>query len=256
MKLCLIGNSHVAMLAAAANTFEFSGLTCLPIAKPSLELSDFSLDGTVLSGVSAPLRTRLAEAGLPGNVDLESCDAVVLVACTVSVFTAVRFTQTHRIDGWPSTETPEARPLLSRAAFVASLAEIARKSVAGQLANQLSTCTKPVFFIPQPYPSRRILRQKQRYPLFARIAEHGQGVSLAHDLFRAQQEAYGDQPHLQLLRQDDRTVAQDFLTAAEYTRGSVRLTLSAQQPADDVIHANHHLGALYLRKILQVLEKS
>ncbi|MFC4730867.1 hypothetical protein ACFO5Z_04780 [Salipiger abyssi] len=265
MKLCVIGDSHVAMLMAALRDAGPGAPEVIWFAKPGLAEGEAALEGSRLCARDPDLVTRLESLGTPPEVDLDGVDAVVFVGGTVSAFGAVRLLQGHRVSGWPSAraliaaaDTPSAaplkQPLISERAYLAALEGVIRESVTHRLVTGLREASAvPVCVVPQPLPSEAILETEKKYPVFKRVARHGDGPAVAASLIAAHERAFAGLSGVTVFRQPEESIAQGFLTARAYTRDAVRLTAGAM-PRDDVLHAGPALGALYLARIRAAVE--
>ncbi|MCR8549013.1 hypothetical protein M4578_14335 [Salipiger sp. P9] len=265
MKLCVIGNSHVAMLMAALRDAAPADMDITWFAKPGLAEGEAVLDGSRLCARDPDLVTRLERLGTPEYVDLAAFDGVVFVGSTASAFAAVRLLQGHRVSGWPSARkmisgalTPFAAPLkhpmLSEPAYLAALTDLIRGNLTYKLATALRAASAvPICVIPQPFPSDRLFDGDKKYPMFRRVVRRGDAAALAACLRSAHARAFAGIPGLVAFDQPADTIAQDFLTAAAYTRDAVRLSQTDTLPRDDVLHAGPALGARYLDSLRAAL---
>lgn len=249
MKICLIGDSHTAMLIAALRE-DSGGEHVTVFAKPGLAKADMALEGTVLRADSRDMIGRLADLGTPTSLDLADFNAVVIAGLAPSGFAAVRLQQGHAVSGWPSgdkvvaaslAETPhtKARPLMTRAAYRAALLALCETSLATRIA-RAAPC--PVTVIPQPFPSDALLDQKDRYPVMQRVLVQGDGPALAEDLVAAHSAAFNALPRTTYLPQPSDTLSHGCLTQGAFMRAGPRLSGAASQDRDDVLHGNTALG--------------
>lgn len=234
-------------------------------AKPGFAEGEAALEGSRLSARDADLEARLETLGTPPAVDLDGFDAVVFVGGTVSAFGAVRLIQGHRVSGWASAreliaaaDTPFAgplkQPLISEPAYLAALEGVIRQSVTCRLVAGLREASAvPVCVVPQPLPSEAILTTEKKYPVFKRVARHGDGPAVAASLVAAHARAFAGLSGVTVLCQPEETIAQGFLTARAYTRDAERLAAGAL-PQDDVLHAGPALGALCLARIRDTIQ--
>ncbi|WP_219928984.1 hypothetical protein [Pseudoprimorskyibacter insulae] len=234
------------MLIAAHRKFGPAGLDLTVFAKPAMEPEDAALDGTVLTAKTDAMRDRLAQMGTPDHVDLAEFDAVVFVAMSISVFTGLRIAQAHHVEGWPGRgNAPLAE--LSSAAYRTSLTALAQDSLPGRMATALQgQINAPIFIVPQPCPAEGILTMPRRFPLFARLANDGNGPALLADLRAGLEAAFAG---VHLLHQPEDTIAHGFLTRQRFSRGAVRLNVDASLPPDDFVHANAGYGRVVLERI-------
>lgn len=256
MKLCLIGDSHAAMIIAAHRQSP-AGAELTVFAKPGLAAEEIALDGASLRAASPDMRRRLAQMGTPDRLDLAGFDAVAIAGLAPSAFAAVRLQQNHVVTGWPSgaaamaqalSDAPSGRtrPLMTRAAYQAALRMLTDRCLAAALAR---VAPGPVAILPQPFPSDAILDQSQTYPIFRRVVRQGDGAALAADLTGAHQHVFEALPNTVYLPQPADSLSHGCLTRAEFMRGGPRLADGSQQQNDDVLHGNLALGQRQLQAL-------
>lgn len=261
MKLCLIGDSHAAMLISAHRQTP-ADVDLTVFAKPGLSAEDIAMTGPLLRATSADMHTRLAAMGTPDTLDLGGFDAVVIAGLAPSAFAAVRLQQGHSVSGWPSgakavaralSDSPpaKARPLMTRAAYAAALVTLSQTSLAARIA-QAAPC--PAIVIAQPFPSDALLDDDESYPVIRRLLRHGDGAALAADLIAAHRAGFDTLPGTAYLPQPADTLSHGCLTQAVFMRGAPRLTEGARQDRDDVLHGNTALGARLLADLRACLD--
>ena len=254
MRLCLIGDSHAAMLIAAHRQ-DPRGTALTVFAKPGLVASDLAVEGGMLHALSDDLRKRLAGMGTADRLDLHQFDALVIAGPVPSVFAAVRLQQGHAVSGWPSgaqamaralgdVALPKARPLMTRAAYRAALTALTETSLAAML---VRAAPVPVRVVPQPCPSDALLQMEGKYPVIRRVIQKGDGAALAEDLDHAHRAVFG----AHCLSQPAETRSHGCLTRADLMRGGPRLAEGGRQEVDDVLHGNARLGARLLGAVRQ-----
>ena len=264
MKLCVIGNSHLGMLAAAYLEARPRNLQLTFWGKPKLQVTDFCLTGMELCAEDPMLKTRLRSMHAPDNLKLSDFDAIVFVAMTASMFTAARLLSTHRIFGWPEAERsmrtntgsgPFDYPLLTASALRSSLIAGIKDNVAYQVSEEIRQQSDlPIIFVEQPYPSERLLKIDGRHKTLKRVQEFGQGRLLAKALNRALQEATGDLAQVSFIGQPQRTVVHGFLTRDRFTREAVRFDPQIKQHEQDILHTNIAFGHIVLRRIRRKMD--
>ena len=262
MKLCVIGNSHVGMLRAAVRLLEPDSPEITFFAKAGAGLENATLDGSVISARDPDLRRAQARFGMPEAVDTAAYDAVILVAGTASIYSALAILQDHRVSGWPSCAAhtdPDQSPqkaLISEAAFTAALTDLARAGVSHRYAQALRQASDvPIFLVPQPYPSERVFdSDRPREFGFQRARRHGEGAAIAACLARAIDAAFAPIGGVTVLHQPPETVAHGFTTARAYTRDAVRVDGDTAQHAADLLHVGPAFGAQVLARVYAELE--
>lgn len=265
MRLCVIGNSHVGMLRAAGRAPEAEGLSLTFFAKAGQGLERARIRGSVIAAIDPELSAAQARFGMPGEVDVADFDAVIFVAGTASVFSAMKILQTCRVSDWPSSKLasapgeanePSDRQLVSNSVYSAALADWTRAGVSYQLAQALRAATDvAMFIVPQPYPGAQVLDSHgPRYAAFRRIQADRDGAALAAGLSRALDLAFADIPDIRVLHQPKDTVAHGFLTDAAYTRDAVRVDGDTTQLQSDVLHVGAAFGSRVLARVASALE--
>ncbi|WP_417205236.1 hypothetical protein [Antarctobacter sp.] len=262
MKLCLIGDSHAAMLIAAHRQDPADeGLTVF--AKPGLSDEDIRLEGPLLHAASNDMRDRAARMGTPDTLNLAEFDAVVVAGLAPSAFAAVRLQQGHSVSGWPSgakavaqalSDAPpaRARPLMTRAAYLAALTSLCETSLSARIAR---AAPGPVAVIPQPFPSDALQDQDGTYPIIRRLLRQRDGAALAADLIAAHRAGFAPLPRTTYLPQPADTLSHGCLTLAAFMRGGPRLSGGSGQDGDDVLHGNAALGARLLTDLRTTLRR-
>ncbi len=260
MRVCVIGNSHVAMLASPEAAREL-GLDLTFFAKPKLARRDVGLEEGALVARTDDMRGWLDRMKTAARLDLSSCDAILIVAMGTSMFSIARITQTHLVSGWPSAakalkalssaDAPRpARLPLTRGAVFETLTALAEESTGLTLAREIRlVCDTPIIFAPQPYPAETVLADPETYPVFKRLVDRGDGPHAARDLHAAQLASYATIEKSASLTLPEEAVAHGCLTKTDFSRGATRLGSQDNQPVADVMHANAAYGRLLLGQI-------
>lgn len=253
MKLCVIGNSHVAMLVQATREAAPEGLDLTFFARQGRGPEGVRLKGTEMFALHKALQQSLARMGMPDRVDLATFDGFVLVAMTASVFSMSGMVSSHAVHGWGNNE--DERPLMSRAALEASLRTSIVDNIAHRMLRKIRRVSdKPVLLVPQPFPAEAAIAPGTRFPALREIHDRGIGPQAVAALRNAHVDVFGDMAGVHLLTQPDDTVVQGFLTAEPFTRGAGRLNPEGRQPEDDLLHANAAYGRHVLDQIAGAFE--
>lgn len=265
MKLCVIGNSHVGMLRAAVRELGTDAPELTFFAKAGAGLEKARIRGAVIEAEDRGLRAAQQRFGMPASLDVSRFDAVLLVAGTISVYSALRILQTHRVSCWPSSRRiaasgpGAARPqhmLVSEPAFVAALADEARAGLSHRFATAFRRASGvPIFVIPQPFPSERVFEtaRPQEYG-FLRARRDGDGPAIAACLGRALDQAFAGTDGTHVLNQPQDTVAHGFTTGRRFTRDAVRVDGGTPQDSADLLHVGPAYGRRVLARVARHLE--
>ncbi|MEZ5721024.1 MAG: hypothetical protein R3D59_04700 [Paracoccaceae bacterium] len=262
MKLCVIGNSHVGMLRAAARNLGPDGPELTFFAKAGAGIEKATIEGTVITARDPELRRAQARFGMPEAVDVARFDATVLVAGTASIYSALAILQDHRVSGWPSgaaprdpsgapLDRPADKPLVSESAFTAALADLTRDGVSYRFARAFRQASDvPIFVVPQPYPSERVFDSTRPGAYgFQRARRHGEGAAIATCLNTAIDRAFAEIGSVEVLHQPADTVAHGFTTARAFSRDAVRVDGDTAQHAEDLLHVGAAYGARVLERV-------
>jgi hypothetical protein len=267
MRLCVIGNSHVGMLRAAARDLGDDGPEITFFAKAGAGIENARVRGSVIAATDRELRAAQARFGMPEKVDVAGYDATILVAGTASIYSALRILQACRVSGWPSCRAaPEnvgprdprspARALVSEPAFVAALTDHARAGASFRFAGAFRRASNvPIFLVPQPYPSERVFEStRPRDYGFLRARGNGDGGAISACLNRAIDRAFGEIGNVAVLHQPADTIAHGFTTARAFTRDAVRVDGDTAQHAADLLHVGPAYGKRVLAGVIAGLQ--
>ena len=265
MKLCVIGNSHVGMLRAAARDLGPDGPEITFFAKAGAGLDKATIRGSVMAANDPGLKAAQVRFGMPAEIDVSAFDAAIFVAGTASVYNALWILKNFRVSGWPSDFAPSGkhnlaepdtaqRALVSEPAFIAALADVARMGISFRFAKTLRKASAvPMFLVPQPFPSERVFDTgRPREFGFLQVRRGGDGVALAAGLTRAIGQAFEEIGNVAILYQPKDTTAYGFTTAHAYTRDAVRVDGHTPQHGEDLLH----VGPAYGRRVLDRVTNS
>ena len=261
MKICVIGNSHLGMLAAAYLEGPPKGAEFVFWGRPGLKVTDARFDGPVLVAEESELKSRLAMMGTDEALDLSKFDCVVLVAMSVSAFAVSGLLTAHRVFGWPGTEPlmaegpePMVVPMISQSALHASLVAKSQRGTAYGMVKRLRAVSDcPVVIVPQPFPSVRALDVEDKYHVFKRVQRNGEGAQFAQCLQAALCASFKGFSDVTVIEPANRAHVHGFLTKKKFTRGAVRFNPDAKQPQRDILHANAGLGHIMMRRVLDAV---
>lgn len=266
MTYCVIGNSHVGMLRAAARNGAGDGPSLVYFAKAGSGLEKATIRGSVIAALDPGLAAAQSKLGMPGTIDVATCGAVIFVGGAVSVFNAAQMLQTHRVWGWPvpagcaapasDRGSRDDRQLISEAAFVDGLADRARRGYSHRFARALRQASDvPMFLVPQPFPSEAALDSAPPHgPGFRRLRDSGEGAALVSPLASALDQAFAEIEGIRVLHQPGDTVAYGFLTARAFSRDAVRVNGDTPQHGGDILHVGPAFGARVLDRVKAALQ--
>jgi hypothetical protein len=257
MRVCILGNSHVAALRAAwgQQPDRWPGLHPSFVAAPRSLLQHMAvLDGTL---VPTDATTRAALQRLCGQteVTLAAQDAFVIVGLSVTLATALQPYRDARWPGLPSLDQwPDLHSLphrfVSAEAAQAIVSDMLHRRLGVQLVQRLRAATPcPIYLIPQPRSSDMILKHRSPATRLHRIAiGNGDGAAIA-GLFDRSLAMTLAAAGAQLLPQPAPTIRQHLLTDHRFMAGPERLEPVHEQDTPDTNHANALYGAVVLDQI-------
>ncbi len=259
-RICIIGNSHAGMLAGALHMPDLGHVEATVFACPKFCKDHFELGGGLLRSRSAELDKFLNRIDMPNEVNLAEFDKIILVGQTASVYTAMAPLRTHLVAGWPGTgaamsrntsHAPLARPLMSHAGYLATLCDKIEHNLTHELATGIRDITDaPIYVVPQPCLSVKVLAQRANNAEFSRIAGDGDGPALIRALSLAHERSFASVSGTCVLAQPPETLAHGFLTTMEFSRDAVRYDGKSPRPEGDTLHASPALGRIFVNQIV------
>ncbi|WP_460273492.1 hypothetical protein [Celeribacter sp. ULVN23_4] len=262
MRLCVLGNSHMAAYASAAERFaaRWPGLALDMFGAHGDSLSHFEVVEGRLQSANAEANMRLTHLVGRDSFALSDYDGFIVTGLHVAIFTFVRmFRELSSLD-MPSISgdvraVEGARPLASAAMLRAYGEERLRRTHGMQLAMALKQATDaPVFIASQPRPSERVRDQGKTYLGFVQLDARGDG-GFVSDWFDTATRSLCEAEGIGFIAQPEGTIEKGLFTREEFLRGSVRLAQRKDLPhdADDVLHGNAEFASLMIDQVASAL---
>lgn len=263
MRLCIIGNSHVAALrrAWAQHPGRWADICPTFVAAPRSLLLHTKVEGGYL--VPTALATRQALQRLSGiaSLDLSAQDLFVVVGGSMTLLTAVQPYRDARWPGLPSVaDCPDLaclrQQLISKNAAQAIVCAILSQRLGAQLAMRLRAGTScPIFLAEQPRLSDGVLTMRHPAARLHKIAIRSGDAAAIARLFETAAIAALAPSGTRFLPQPAQSISQQLFTASRYMIGSEMLgpDRGALHDRDDITHANASYGALVLDQIMAAL---
>jgi peptidoglycan hydrolase-like protein with peptidoglycan-binding domain len=263
LRVCIIGNSHVAALREAwmRDPDRWTGFSATFLgAHQDLLLQTEVRDGRLIPITDAATQTFQKISGVTG-IDLDAHDVFVIAGSSVAQATALQIYRDARWVGLPSLDActdlaTMAEQLISRPAALATMRAALGTRLGPRLAARLRAGTnRRIFLTAQPRVSELILKSPRPVTRLHNIAikkGDAQALGQAFEEAAAQVLARSDTVFLPQPRE---TISHYVLTAQAFVKGANRLaaTLDVPQAKDDIIHANGNYGALVLDQIAAAL---
>jgi len=262
MKICIIGDSHCAMLVAGAKQIDLGPAQITTFAQPGGGPRDVLFDGTVVTAASDKLKDTLDKLSTPHSLDLAEFDAIILAMKTATVFAAFEVLKTYRVSDWASTASVfeaitmptvplDDTRLITAAALETHLAAVISENLCHVYCAEIrQRCRVPIFIVRNPLLAEHTLQHNPHFYGLKRTLQRGDGAEMCATLDRAHAAAFAPFEDVHLMRQPDVTVTQGCLTKEEYGRESIRLASTRQHPDNDFLHAGPELGAMLMKDII------
>ncbi len=261
LRLCILGNSHLAALKDAwdAGPERWPGLDLTMIGGHGATLLETSVEQGRLVPISDAARGLFARYDAGPSIDLAAFDGFIIAGAQIALARLLALYQDARWTALPSLQwvsdlATEPVTLISNPAACA-IAEIRlADSLAIRLVDRLRTGTdRPILVTSQPRSAvAAIDAGRKGLGRLADTVRNGDAEALS-SLF--------DQTAMRVLRrhgarflpQPPETRAADVFTSDPYVKGAIRLSVTGrqQQPKDDLIHANGAYGALVLDQLAE-----
>ena len=252
MRVCVVGNSHIAALKKAWDARPDASFDVVFFGAHRVSLKNVRSDGhSLVTDDAATRRSLEMTTGRPDPaLRLDSVDCFVLHALINPNWVvpyAIRLAR-HAAD---------AGVVVSSGLLRAVVEEIYERSVLAHMLQVIrSGSDAPILVSPQPYLSQQVLAdpvQGQRYLGLAKVDGHA--VPSIHDAYDATLAAAAVEHSFELLGQPKETIVDRHFTDHSYCLGSLRLSrhMDLEHPADDYQHMNEKYGALVLRDVFRRL---
>lgn len=256
LRLCILGNSHVAALRDAwmQHPGRWPGLTLHFLAAPK----DGLLHTTVQDGRLVPTcdssRTALLHSCGISDITLADHDGFVVAGASICLQSILPLYRDARWHGLPSfARDTDVVASISGAAAQAAMTAILQDRMGSILVSRLRANTDlPIVLTSQPRISAAVLRSPRPEMRLHKVAiDHGDSNALGANFDTA---ALGLFAGLgcRFLPQPPQTVSHGVLTDLAFMNGALRLTAAMTQPQlkTDISHANALYGALLIDQIV------
>lgn len=182
-------------------------------------------------------------------LDIDAYDVVVICGFGLRPLTLINLYKTYRAD--TQHGAAGAAHLLSQNCYDEVCLGLIEHSHAVRLAKAIrAKMEKPVWVLPQPFPSEEILKSKHR-DVIREIQNNGDERSIAKAFNTALKRlsALG----IRVLAQSPETKATALFTDVTFSSAGVRLLIDTQQADTDFVHTNELYGTLVVQTLLDKL---
>jgi hypothetical protein len=252
MKICVMGNSHLACLKLGWQraSARHADVELTFFGTPGLGFQGMKLLGGRLVPASAEVAADMRWTSGSAEIALERFDVFVLVALQ---FAPTRVSQVARHFSYVDERLDPRKRLVSRACIEQAVLDGLQSSIAISLARAIGSSTsRPVILLPQPHVSAA-WRATEAFQSGFRDAPAGCWPLLAA-LWRDCASRTARDAGADVLFQPRETVEDSFFTQHRYCRDSVMLAegYSRRHPDDDFVHMNAEYGEILIETLLRV----
>lgn len=259
LRLCLIGNSHLAAIKLGWQLLASKHPDVVPtfFGSPRNSLRELHWQGAALVCRSEPVKHNLQmTSGGLSEIDLRNFDAVLLCGLGFGLRQLARVYISHRhmgLGNWP-----DAVQRVSRACFQDAVSGQMRQTLASRLGHLIRERTAvPLLLVPTPMPVDTLLEggDQDIIECWRPMIDSGDPSVLIAEYQRAC--AALVPPFSGILQQPEATLASPVTTHPSFQHGAVRLTegLNERQPEGDVSHMNAAYGAQVLQLALAEINR-
>jgi hypothetical protein len=252
MKVCIIGNSHIAALKAGLPDVSLGDVEITFFGAPGECLNDMMLEDGIMFAPTEELRRIVRiTAGDQGDLRIRDFDAFVVIGLEFGVLPVLRTYRTHRADS--HVFRIGAQQIVSDRCFDQTVYDLLNESPAVKLVRRLRSVTdRPILLCEQAAPSESIADFAGWWRQLADSADADALRELVERTIARLPLSAG----VSVAPQPEETLVRPILTAQEFSVGSVRLTPSVQDqhPDTDYAHMNATYGALVMRDALRRIE--
>jgi hypothetical protein len=245
MRLCLIGNSHLACLKLGWDAIGPRYLGVAPTWFAAGGKFDLRVEFRCLIPTTGRVKNSFAmTTGGETVIDPLRYDAFVLCGLLLSIRRAVHLAINHKPH---NLENIEAQHLVSDELFKIALMAEFEKTPALIFARMLRSLTdRKIILFPVPMPSERIADRRKPFAPFQNQA----ACERLATLFRDAVAALAESVTVDVTWQPHATITKDIFTLHEFSEGSARLLSNRLHAENDLAHMNAAFGALAMEHIL------
>lgn len=242
LRVCFIGNSHLAALRQGWNRLGYGGVEIDFCAARGAYWETFRLSGTRLSARHPTAKADLVRTSGSESVDLSDYDVICVHALGLGIFSATRAHVTHGFRP-RATDTPH---IVSENAFRDALVDALSRTTSGKMVRAIAKAVDiPVLAVAQPCALETILEAGDVVNTLA--IESGAEEALSRLTSEAASAAYP----CPVLFQPPETLARPILTTGSFGTGSISMVTGEEHKKKDFLHMNADFGAIMLQEILR-----
>lgn len=258
LRLCLIGNSHLAAMKLGWDKLVkvgdplTNGIDVSYFGAPRDMLRNIEArDGRLLPTNEATRSQFIALSGR-GELDPREYDVFLLVGVGASLKRVLRLYRSYR---WPGVRLIPSHAVISPSFARSFLAEGYSSGRLVDLGNKLASLTdKPIFAVPEPYWSPKVSPVPGNRDFgWQDAADSGDGPALTEMFQQSLTEAAGSR--IKMLFQPPSTVEDGIVTRAEFNKGADK-NISGSGGGADAAHMNLEFGAELWRHHLAPMRHS
>lgn len=255
-RVCVIGNSHIAALRSGLDLMPELGTEFIVdfFAAQSDLMREMELQGTRLTPTSELTKNRMSVIS-GGKTQIETSDYTdfLIVGLGFNFLQAINTLRKYQLYGFQDG-VEKNLPYLSRACLTALIEFSLRESTAMYFARLLRRVSKArIVVIPQPYPSE-IVKQISCGRFWTYASDSGL-LTFVCGLYKKCAKQVITSVDCEIIFQPSGTLAQEGITHAKYSIGSVRLGADKnhRHPLGEAFHMNAVFGTEVLKVYRELL---
>ena len=248
MRICIIGNSHLAAVKHGWDLTETGSALPTFLGAPGGRLNALTVTDGVLKGPEGLSRIMLNTTGV-SEAALDNFDAVVIVGLRFTVNHCARLFATHRT--WrPGPADPSGTFLTSREALVEATRGQLQRTIAIRIARRIRAARSiPILIAPQAGPSERILEDDaDETEVWRQIhaAEREDEIREIHD-----EACQAFATNFEIVEQPPETIVNEIFSKREYDSPKYKTNGDPlRRQRVDPFHMNVEYGRLVVPELL------
>ncbi len=253
MKICLLGDSHLAAIKAGSSGLKTTHKLDF-FGSPRDSMSGLSLQDTALLPGSGSLAEMLkVTSGGQTRIELADYDQFILVGLGFSFTRLARMHQRYRL--FSGVSDLKHRYLISEDCRELAMAGLFEMSLAIDLAKTIRSASEaPILLVPEPFRSISVLDSTEEVELWSYMSDRTDDLLTVYRTMQRRCEAL--LPNFRVLEQPDETIDRVF-TRSEFAEAAPRMTANGFESytAPDFGHMGPLYGTRVLTEVFQSLKR-
>jgi hypothetical protein len=254
LRICLIGDSHIAALqyALMENADPYQAARVFLFATRGKGLGDLEYENGAIMSRDVQVSKSLARTGGSDRIVLDDYDAFCVVGGQGRTPLVGKVCEKFSTaDMAIAGSVPVSSALLDDL-----FRDVLQTTLAYKVVSLLRSHTeKPIFYVGNPFVSHAVLGDTEQGEFFRAAIEAKAAEKVVQHFRNGLEAAIG--AHAQIIAQPPETITDVMFTQADYGKGSRRLSQAGREhPDDDFNHMNESFGRLVLDGIVERIVSS